>query len=378
MMKRLSQISLLFVFVGCGGLRSHIPLQGELGGQKIKSTVDSSWAKYYLENYIPDKNVNQKKHAEIEKALAPLIDGSLSEESLKNLRDQFSLDFSALVLAHHLLQDPKNKPFRDDFRAVFQNLKQEEASGIFSLQPAASTTLLMFAPGWFYKAHPESGADFARPREILKRLGYGVHLIETDENGTVEANSKVIAKEIQHFRQRYQKIIIISTSKSGPEVALALGNRLKTEETLEVKSWINIGGLLKGSPLVDWALHWRRKWLSRMRLGWKGFSLRGLKSLSPELRASQLKKLQLPSHLFILNFVGIPLSGQVTKKAIKGYKKLRKKGPNDGLTLIQNEILPQSTTLVQLGLDHYFLDKDMSLKSVALAQTVIKIIQSRK
>jgi hypothetical protein len=45
--------------------------------------------------------------------------------------------------------------------------------------PEFSSYVVLVVPGWVYKSHPETGADFSKPREVLAQLGLDVHLIET-------------------------------------------------------------------------------------------------------------------------------------------------------------------------------------------------------
>jgi hypothetical protein len=65
----------------------------------------------------------------------------------------------------------------------------------------------------------------------------------------------------------------------------------------------------------------------------------------------------------------------VSERARPGYVRLRKEGPNDGLTPIVDEILPGSVTIVELGLDHFYWHPEMPLRTVALAQAVIQWVE---
>ncbi len=49
---------------------------------------------------------------------------------------------------------------------------------------------------------------------------------------------------------------------------------------------------------------------------------------------------------------------------------LRKYGPNDGLTLLADELLPNGVTVIEPRLDHFYRDPEIDLKSLALANTV--------
>jgi hypothetical protein len=155
-------------------------------------------------------------------------------------------------------------------------------------------------------------------------------------------------------------------------VAHALGHVLSPEETRPVLAWINIGGLLRGSPLADLAASWPTRWFVPLY-----FRLEGLDpgdsvaSLTTTESKARLARQTIPPHVMLINFVGIPLSGHVSEAASFGYRRMRALGPNDGLTPITDELAHGGRTIVQVGLDHYYRDPELDLKTVALALTVM-------
>lgn len=54
------------------------------------------------------------------------------------------------------------------------------------------------------------------------------------------------------------------------------------------------------------------------------------------LKSERASRISLPPDIPVINYVGIPLSGQVSGQARLGYFLLREEGPNDGLTQIAN------------------------------------------
>ena len=53
-------------------------------------------------------------------------------------------------------------------------------------------------------------------------------------------------------------------------------------------------------------------------------------------------RLRIDADVLIINYVGIPLSGQLSKFARDKYPLLRDAGPNDGLTLLTDAIAPKT------------------------------------
>ena len=76
-----------------------------------------------------------------------------------------------------------------------------------------------------------------------------------------------------------------------------------------------------------------------------------------------------------MNYLGIPLSGQLSDQARGGYSLLRAEGPNDGLTYLVDAIAPDSVTIPELGVDHFFRRSDIDLKTLALARAVTRHIK---
>ena len=130
--------------------------------------------------------------------------------------------------------------------------------------------MLLFAPGWFYETQPETGGDLRKQRDLFERLGVDTELIRVIDNGTVEENAAIIAAHIRDVAETGREIILVSASKGGPEAAHALGHVLAPAEALPVKAWINVGGILKGSPLADWAVEQPKKWLTRLWFAFQG------------------------------------------------------------------------------------------------------------
>jgi hypothetical protein len=52
------------------------------------------------------------------------------------------------------------------------------------------------------------------------------------------------------------------------------------------------------------------------------------------------------------------------------HVRLRKGGPNDGLTLLADELLPNGIAVIEPGIDHFYAAPDIEVKSVALANVV--------
>lgn len=70
--------------------------------------------------------------------------------------------------------------------------------------------------------------------------------------------------------------------------------------------------------------------------------------------------------------MGIPLTGSISSLARMGFVDLQTGGPNDGLSLLSDLIAPGGLVLAELGRDHFLLDEEIDITTVALAMTVIQ------
>jgi hypothetical protein len=360
---------------GCAQDWARLPAQGELQGHPIETTVDAEIARYYLENYLPGRRTEPALDRRIEQAIAGLPEPP-GREAFQDLSETLSVDLATMHLVAVLSEDPANARARSRFRRELERLRALSAAGGGRLEAcvrASGLPKVAFAPGWFYRSNPGTGADFARQRALLERLGVDVRLIPVIENGTVERNATIVAEEIRQLERAGEPVILVSASKGGPEVAQALGDVLEPEETRTVLAWINVGGLLKGAPLADWASGWPRSWLAGLYYRYQGLDPgASIASLTTARSRARLARQTMPEHILIVNFVGVPLSGHISPGAEFGYARTRKVGPNDGLTAIVDEMAHGGMTILQTGLDHYYRDPQLDLKTLALALLVTR------
>ncbi len=367
----LAGAALALTFAGCAEKLDRIPARGEVAGAAIETTVDAEVARYYLESYLP----GQRTRPELDRALEASF-GELPEEptaaAYRRLAIRFSSDLASLHLIEALAARPANARAQARFRSELARLGALNDAGRRACVAAFELPEILFAPGWLYRSQLGTGADFARQRALLARLEVESRLLPVIENGTVEANARIIAEQIRGRAAGARPVILVSASKGGPEVAHALGAVLRPEETAAILAWVNVGGLLKGAPLADWASVWPRRWLARLYYWWQGLDpADSIESLTTERSRARFESERIPGHVLILNFVGIPLAGDLSPGAEFGYRRTLASGPNDGLTPIVDEIAHGGLTIVAPGLDHYYRDPELDLKTLALALTVV-------
>jgi hypothetical protein len=101
---------------GGGAAIPKIPVVGKLAGQRIRTTVDSELAKYYLESYLPNKRTRPQLDSLIDQIHHATSNASLpTREYLEHLSHMFSVDFAALYLAKQILEDKANQPMQEAY-----------------------------------------------------------------------------------------------------------------------------------------------------------------------------------------------------------------------------------------------------------------------
>jgi len=356
--------AILLTVSACAGL----PVRGTVGGQTIETRVDSEAARYYLADYLAGKRSDPALDARIDQAYQT-IDGHLpGRAELKELSDEFSVDFAALFMADQISRVPVNRRFRSVFEQVYEYTRNAYPKGRMQI-PHVGNYDVLFVPTYLYKRITFTGADMAVPREALQKVGFTCYFVETQDDGPIEANADLVAAAIRARAPSGRPLIIVSASKSGPEVALAL-TRLGAAETRHVVAWINTVGALQGTPLID------DRVLPEVEFIVGKVNPAGVASMSATRSRERFESFHVPKHVFVVNYFGIPTVGSISFMARKGFFPLRKYGPNDGIVLLPDMIFPGGVTLTEVGSDHLRLNSHLDIAGVALAVTVINWLES--
>ena len=352
-------LAALILLPACAGL----PVRGSVGGRDIETRVDSEVARYYLANYLANKRIDARLDERIDRVYRNGNHRLPDRGELKRLSEEFSVDFAAVYFADQIARLPGNR----DFRAAYNQAYEHALKSLTEFSDLAGKYEIVFVPGYLYKRHPITGADLAAPRAALTRAGFTPHFIETVEDGAIEANAEIVAAAIRARSQSGRRLILVSVSKSGAEVAAAL-TRLGPGGAGSVAAWVNVVGTLQGSPLADESLQQWEDWVGKVDAA-------GVESLSTSRSRRRFDGFRIPQSVFVVNYIGIPFTGSVSRLASSGFLQLRAHGPNDGLSLLSDLIVPGAVTLTEVGRDHFLLDDQVDTATIALAWTVIRQVE---
>mgnify|MGYP001558927031 CR=1 FL=1 len=353
-------------------MRTKIPVTGELGPYRIQSTVDSKYAQYYLEAYLADKRTTPSLDKKIDSLYIEFADRLPERNDLERISNDFSTDFAALFWGSKLLSIPHNQEVQKKFVKNFELIKRG------SREIASNKYVILLVPGLDYKENgPVTGADLKTQVDIFRAYGLTVVFVEIPPLGTVEENAAVIAENIK--KNSNQSILIAGASSAGPAIHLALSKSLTIDETRSVKAWLNLGGVINGSPVIDWIDSGLTYPLWRILIWSKGWKPETFTSLRADVSRERAALLTLPAHIKAINYVGLSLSGNISRFAQDKYWIMSSQGPNDGLALLPDMVLPNSVTIIAPESDHFFAEDPMIKdKSVALLNTVVELVEKKK
>jgi hypothetical protein len=351
-----------------------IHVRATLGGQTVDTTVDSKVAQYYIERYLQGVRERPDLDRRIDEIHARTAYGMPQRDFLYALSEQFSPDFATAFLADRLLRDGQSRPFRQLYE---RELAKARAGQIPDTRSAAHAYLLLFVPGWVYQSVKHTGADLAGHRALIAQLGIENRLIPIAESGTVDANADHIARELSEAAIAGKQLVVISASTGGPSTALALA-KLDAPKRESVTAWVNVGGLLQGTAIADLAVRLPVSLYTRAVLYMNGWDYASVQSMTTERSRERFAISGAVREMFCVNYIGIPFSGDIGRGVRLEYRYLRRKGPNDALTLITDALVPDAVTIAVLGADHYHRDPEATLRTAALTAAVIKYVDGTR
>lgn len=344
---------------------------GVLAGIAVRTTVDSPLAKALLED----------------PSSAPMAAPWPACRSARDVPDAAALasvsrthspDTATALLIRCLAEIPEIARAQALFLQSVAAAHTDLHALVQGLQPRREDYLLLFVPGWGYRENgAATGADLRRPRDIMGALGFDHQLVPLADNGGVEQNAEILADALRDAFAAGKRVILISASSGGPTVAASLTRPDIAGHEL-LAGWLNICGVLHGSPVIDRFTHWSRAWLLRLLALVEGWRYPDLLSLSRGQSVARYRRFRAPPQLTIVNYIGIPFSGQVSDEGRFFYDMLRSEGPNDGLTLVTEALAPGYTVLA-VGSDHFINeDPDIDRKTLALLPVMLELIEDKR
>ena len=267
---------------------------------------------------------------------------SLSATFLAKIAQERGVDFATALFYNRIRNSNEHGPFINEIDSLIPiPTKLPQFSGRVLIVPAA-----------FYREYPKYGGDGRLIREVAAGFGLEARLLSLPSTGTVTENAALIRQALA--AEPDKSVILVSLSKGGADVRIALeagGLPLR-----KVQVWLQICGLIRGSPLIDQLLNgrwWQRVLLSGY-LTYMGANIRLAKELTHQSGSLLANPAFAPPEVLVINVLGFPLTFHLVRNVRRRHQKLAPFGPNDGSTLLRDAIVEAGLTYPVWGADHYF------------------------
>src|SRR5205085_7221899 len=106
-----------------------------------------------------------------------------------------------------------------------------------------------------------TGGDGRLVRDVAEQYGWPCELIPTVSFGPLKRNAQLLIDWLLR-RPATSRIVLVSLCKGAAEVKIALSHPRAAEALRNVVAWVNLSGLLYGTPLVEWVFS------RRLRVAW--------------------------------------------------------------------------------------------------------------
>jgi hypothetical protein len=226
---------------------------------------------------------------------------------------------------------------------------------------------LAIVPGAFYRENPRSGADGRFLREQAERIGCPTEVIPLASTGTVRQNARILCDWLLERSER--PMILASLSKGGADLKMALAEPDAERAFANVAGWINLCGILDGTPMADWLFSWKLgPVLNRLYYRLRGQELSFLHDLRYGPGRPLDFELRLPAHVRMISIVGFHLREHLTGGiARRCHRRLASLGPNDGGLVLADVCALPGLIYPLWGADHYLQPRTTDVRALVAA-----------
>jgi hypothetical protein len=277
----------------------------------------------------------------------------LTPELLRDLTASEGCDFATALLHRSIVGSERHGAFLRN--AAWTAEAKPNSNGTI---PTASDTTIGIIPGAFHRENPRTGADGRVVREVAAHLDLPVVVAPVSSTGSLGENSRLLADWLSTLSDR--RLILVSVSKGGSDVKTALGQPDAARVFSRVTGWVNLCGILDGTPMADWLLS--AGWLARANRFFyrvRGRSLDFLEDLRRFPGCALDFPLKLPPHLRVVHVLGFPLRQHLHNGlARRCHARLESFGPNDGSILLSAAPRWPGQLCPVWGADHYLRPRE--------------------
>lgn len=264
----------------------------------------------------------------------------LTPEDIESITRAHGVDFATAILWQHLRDRPEN-------RELIHGIELGKMPAAIAKPPR-----ILIVPGAFHAEYHHTGADGKRVLELASQLGWEAERIDVPSLAPMEQNAAALVDYLA--RHPRKPTILVSLSKGGADVRVAMERPQAADEMRDVIAWVNFSGMAYGTPLVQWlkARPLRCCWV-RLLLRLRRQRFAEIQELCTSGRLRQV--FTPPARVRALHILGFPLKPHLSNTwARRGHKRLSFLGPNDGGgNLLAHALRLPGSVYPMWGADHY-------------------------
>jgi hypothetical protein len=280
----------------------------------------------------------------------------LTAEALERITQREGVDFATALFFDRFQKAPAHADFIQRINRLCETS---------TVRRETLDARIVIVPGALYLERPDLGSDGRLVREVAEAFGLETDLIPLVSFGSVAHNAQLIREWLE--KNSGQRLVLVSLSKGGPDLKVALSSPDASNLFRDVVAWINVGGPLNGTRMADWILasRWRR-WFVRWRFKRQGRDFQFLADLQHRRGGLLDFTPCLPASTMVLSLVGVPLRRHLTSRFARFcHRRLSVFGPNDGTTSLADLLNWPGQIYPVWGVDHYFRAENRARSLIA-------------
>jgi hypothetical protein len=245
-------------------------------------------------------------------------------------------------------------------KALYEQLCRSSVHGPFMKRvqvpregPLHLPATIVIVPGAFHEVHCDTGADGKAIAKEAQRLGTNAETIPLPNVGRLRENARRIC---DWLKQRDDPLVLVSLSKGSADVKIALTEPDAKEAFRNVVVWVNVSGILNGTPLVGHLFSGvLRSFLTNLWAWARGYDVEAFRELDYRPGAPLDFPLTYPIHMKVIHVIGFPqrchLSHPYSRRC---NSQIAHFGPNDGAGILLTDVLEWPGFVYPVwGADHY-------------------------
>lgn len=276
-----------------------------------------------------------------------------TSESLCEIARRDGIDMATAVFYDFVRTSPENQSLIYAIESdSYQCTKPVHAGDPMAEAKRNVATRVLVVPGAFHEEYPQTGARGERILDSASMLGWQVDRLDVPSLAPMAHNAQALLDDLS--RHSGTRTILVSLSKGSADVKAAMSMPETANAMDDVVAWVNMSGMVYGSPLVAW-LRSRplRYWPVRLMMWWRGQSFAVMDELRHDTKMGSPKFV--PPQVRAIHVLGFPLQRHLSNNwARRGHARLASQGPNDGGGILLSDILRLPGRIYPVwGADHY-------------------------